>query len=72
MSQTDEFYLKQSEPNKACLLALRELIKSQDDFVTETINMACRASVIRKKCSVTCGLTKRLKTLTYSLSKANI
>mgnify|MGYP000164768864 CR=1 FL=1 len=33
---TDAYYLKQDEPNKSCLLMLRELLLSQDDNVSET------------------------------------
>ncbi len=33
---TDSYYLKQNEPNKSCLLALREIILKQDKDVTET------------------------------------
>jgi len=35
MSQTDEFYHRQEEPNKSCLLALRKIILSHDG-ITET------------------------------------
>lgn len=37
MSQTDSFYLQHDEPNKACLLALRDLILQQDANVNETV-----------------------------------
>lgn len=30
------FYLNQEEPNKSCLMALRDIILKQDDLVTET------------------------------------
>lgn len=34
MRQIDNFYLQQDEPIKGCLLALREIILSQDEEVT--------------------------------------
>ncbi len=36
MSELENFYLKKSEPNKSCLLTLRDLILNQDDFISET------------------------------------
>lgn len=34
MNPLDNFYLNQQEPNKGCLLALREIILSQDQHIT--------------------------------------
>lgn len=36
MSQNESFYLSQDEPNKGCLLALRDLLLKADTHVTET------------------------------------
>jgi Domain of unknown function (DU1801) len=36
MSELTQFYMKQTEPNKSCLLALRNIIIEQDTFITET------------------------------------
>jgi len=36
ISQSEEFYLGQTEPNKSCLLALRRIIMEQDLDITET------------------------------------
>ncbi len=36
MSEKDHFYLEKAEPNRSCLLALRHIILSQDDQITET------------------------------------
>ena len=36
MSELLHFYLEKKEPNKSCLLALRELILSLDENITET------------------------------------
>lgn len=37
MKSTDDFYLAKSEPQKSCLLALRQIILSQDENVSETV-----------------------------------
>lgn len=37
MSELDNFYLKQHEPVKGCLLALREIICSQDNYVSSAL-----------------------------------
>ncbi|WP_091873031.1 DUF1801 domain-containing protein [Pricia antarctica] len=36
MTENDNFYLNQEEPNKSCLLALRRIILDQDAAVAET------------------------------------
>ena len=36
MSESDNFYLGKDEPNKSCLLALRDIILKQDENITET------------------------------------
>ena len=36
MSQNETFYFNKGEPNKSCLLTLRDFILKQDDNVTET------------------------------------
>ncbi len=36
MRETDDFYLQHDEPNRGCLLALREIILSQDKEVSNT------------------------------------
>ena len=36
LRETDNFYLKKEEPNKSCLLALRNIILKQDKNITET------------------------------------
>ena len=35
--ETDSYYIKKEEPNKSCLLVLREIILKQDENVSETI-----------------------------------
>ena len=34
--ETDEYYFKKDEPNKSCLLALRNIILAQDTNISET------------------------------------
>ncbi|MGE0589944.1 MAG: DUF1801 domain-containing protein [Cyclobacteriaceae bacterium] len=36
MTDLDHYYLSKEEPNKSCLLSLRELILSQDENISET------------------------------------
>ena len=36
MDKNENFYLNKEEPNKSCLLALRDIILNQDDNITET------------------------------------
>ena len=36
MDQNKKFYLNKEEPNKSCLLALRDIILNQDENVSET------------------------------------
>ena len=36
MTNKDDFYIVQSEPNKSCLLAMRNIVLSYDDRITET------------------------------------
>ncbi|NOQ70610.1 MAG: DUF1801 domain-containing protein [Crocinitomix sp.] len=37
MKEPDHFYFKQEEPNKSCLLALRDIILAQDENLVATI-----------------------------------
>ena len=36
MNENNNFYLDKSEPNKSCLLSLRNIIIKQDQYITET------------------------------------
>jgi hypothetical protein len=36
MNPTDQYYLRKDEPVKGCLLALRDMILTQDSNITET------------------------------------
>lgn len=43
------YYLKKEEPNKSCLLALREIILNQDVNITETIKYGMPCFCYKKK-----------------------
>ena len=43
------FYLKKDEPNKSCLLALRDVILGQDVAVTETVKYGMPCFCYRNK-----------------------
>lgn len=45
----DEYYLKQEEPTKSCLMALREVIKSFDPNITEAWKYSMPMYYYRKK-----------------------
>lgn len=45
----DHYYLSKAEPNKSCLLALRELILSQDENITETRKYGMPCFCYKKK-----------------------
>lgn len=49
MKDTDVFYLNKDEPNKSCLLALRQLILAQDEHITETIKYGMPCFCYRNK-----------------------
>ncbi len=46
---TDNYYLDKEEPNKSCLLALREVILRQDDNVLETRKWGMPCFCYKKK-----------------------
>lgn len=45
----DSFYLNQSEPNKGCLIALRLIILSHDDSLSETRKYSMPCFIQNKK-----------------------
>ncbi|MCG8700015.1 MAG: DUF1801 domain-containing protein [Bacteroidales bacterium] len=49
MKTTDQFYLNKEEPNKSCLLALRDIIIEQDDLITETVKYGMPCFCYQKK-----------------------
>ncbi|MDB5250279.1 MAG: hypothetical protein JWQ40_4673 [Segetibacter sp.] len=67
MRELDDFYLQQDEPIKGCLLALREIILSQDKNVSADGNIGCLFSAIKEKSCVTYGSIKNLNSLMLDL-----
>jgi len=49
MNEKDYFYLNFDEPNKSCLLALRDLILKQDEKITEIKKYGMPCFCYRKK-----------------------
>lgn len=49
MRNNDDFYLTQDEPNKNCLLALRNIILEQDEDITETQKWGMPCFCYKKK-----------------------
>ncbi|SHL74134.1 DUF1801 domain-containing protein [Flavobacterium saccharophilum] len=49
MEQLDNYYLKKEEPNKSCLLALRNIILKQDINITETQKWGMPCFCYKKK-----------------------
>lgn len=45
----DNFYLSKGEPNRSCMLALRQLILAQDDEVWETVKYGAPCFMFRKR-----------------------
>ncbi|WP_347926267.1 DUF1801 domain-containing protein [Pontimicrobium sp. SW4] len=49
MDKNESFYLNKEEPNKSCLLALRDIILNQDENVTETTKYGMPCFCYKKK-----------------------
>ncbi|WP_149242862.1 DUF1801 domain-containing protein [Dyadobacter sp. 32] len=49
VEQLQKYYLNQEEPNKSCLLALRDIILNQDTNVTETQKWGMPCFCYKKK-----------------------
>lgn len=47
--EIDRYYLGQNEPNKSCLLALRDIILKQDTGITETQKWGMPCFCFKKK-----------------------
>ncbi|MCE7990533.1 MAG: DUF1801 domain-containing protein [Roseivirga sp.] len=47
--ELDNYYFNKSEPNKSCLLALRNIILEQDPAVTETMKWGMPGFCFKKK-----------------------
>lgn len=48
-SKIESFYLNKQEPNKSCLLALRDMILSCDENITETVKYGMPCFCYQKK-----------------------
>lgn len=49
MKETDHFYTTKEEPNKSCLLSLRNIIITQDQNITETKKYGMPCFCYKKK-----------------------
>lgn len=49
IQELDSYYLKEEEPNKSCLLALRSIILNQDTNITETRKYGMPCFCYKKK-----------------------
>ncbi len=49
ISELSSFYLNKSEPNKGCLLTLRDMILNQDSKITETVKYGMPCFCYQKK-----------------------
>ena len=49
MIQNDKFYLTKQEPNKSCLLSLRDIILDQDQEISETTKYGMPCFCYKKK-----------------------
>lgn len=49
MNEKDYFYLNHDEPNKSCLLTLRDIVLNQDENITETKKYGMPCFCYRKK-----------------------
>ncbi|GAA0890962.1 hypothetical protein GCM10009122_06410 [Fulvivirga kasyanovii] len=47
--ELDQFYMNKEEPNRGCLLALREIILRQDENITETRKYGMPCFCYKKK-----------------------
>jgi hypothetical protein len=61
MNEKDNFYLNSNEPNKSCLLALRDLILAQNENMAETIKYGMPCFCYRKKMCCYLWVDKKTK-----------
>ncbi|MBT8297769.1 MAG: DUF1801 domain-containing protein [Maribacter sp.] len=61
MSENDHFYLNIDEPNKGCLLTLRDIILSQDENMSETKKYGMPCFCYRKKMCCYLWIDKKTK-----------
>ncbi|MBU2994894.1 DUF1801 domain-containing protein [Cellulophaga baltica] len=58
--ESDHFYLKKSEPDRSCFLALRQIILHEDNLITETIKYGIPCFCYKNK--IVCYLNTDKKT----------
>ena len=63
MNELDNFYLQQDEPIRGCLLALREIILSQDKELVNTRKYGMPFFASGEKCFAICGSIKNINNL---------
>jgi hypothetical protein len=49
MDSTDSFYINKDEPLKSCFLAMREIVLSHDDGISETLKYGSPCFIYRGK-----------------------
>ncbi|WP_291865557.1 DUF1801 domain-containing protein [Maribacter sp.] len=59
MSQNEPFYFNKEEPNKGCLLTLRDIILKQDENITETKKYGMPCFCYKKKAFVYLWVDKK-------------
>ena len=72
MKALDDFYLKQDEPFKATLLALKEIISSHDKKITNELKYGMPVFCYKGKMFCYYGCTRNINNHTLELWKANI
>lgn len=61
MAEFKDFYLSQDEPNKSCLLALRQIILDCNDQMTETVKYGMPCFCFKSKALVYLWTDKKTK-----------
>ena len=59
MPNKDGFYLNQDEPNKSCLLAMRDIVLNFDNNITETLKYGMPCFLFKGKICVYLGVEKK-------------
>ncbi|MCS2892595.1 DUF1801 domain-containing protein [Parabacteroides faecis] len=61
MKETDNFYLNLEEPNRSCMLALRNIILEQNDMVMETMKWGMPCFCYKKKMFCFLSFDRKMK-----------
>jgi hypothetical protein len=59
MPNKDDFYLGQDEPNKSCLLAMRDIVLCFDNHITETLKYGMPCFCYKGKICLYLGVEKK-------------